>query len=123
MEPTNLKEAVKTTKEEEIDAFSSKIIHGQMKTILCGNNMHVMTQVLKGGHGPHLPHGLNVVNTYTEVISGSKQVAVVVRNFTAILITIVKGIKVAKVVVANVVPPVELMPRTLEVLDEVQGIQ
>ena len=50
-----------------------------MKTLLLGNNMHVMTQSLKGGDG-HLPHGLSVVNTYTEVISGSKQVAVVVKN-------------------------------------------
>ena len=58
---------------KEMDAFLSKIIHGQMKTMLLENNMHVMTQSLKGGDGPHLPHGLNVVNTYTEVISGSKE--------------------------------------------------
>ena len=31
--------------------------------------MHVMIQVLKGGEGPHLPHGLSVVNMYTKVIS------------------------------------------------------
>ena len=43
-----------------------------MKTILQGNNMYVMTQTLKGGDAPHLPHGLSVVNTYTKVISGSK---------------------------------------------------
>ena len=72
MDLTDLNEAVKTTKREEVDAFSSKIIHGQMKTLLLGNNMHVMTQSLKGGDGPHLPHGLSVVNTYTKVISGSK---------------------------------------------------
>ena len=40
----------------------------------------------------------------------------------AILITIAKGIKVTQVVAANVVPPVELAPRTLEELDERQGI-
>ena len=68
---TNLNEAVKTTK-KEIDAFSSKIIHCQMKTMLLGNNMHVMTQSLKGVDGPHLPHSLSVVNMYTEVTSGSK---------------------------------------------------
>ena len=48
---------------------------------------------------------------------------VVVKNLMAILITITKGIKVAQVVGVNVVPPVELAPRTLEELDEVQGIQ
>ena len=61
----------------------SKIIHNQTKTLLLGNNMHVITQSLKGGNGPHLPPGLGVVNTYTEVISGSKKVMVVVKNLMA----------------------------------------
>ena len=85
--------------------------------------MNVMTQSLKGGDEPYLPHGLSVANTYTEVTSGSKQVAVVVQNLMAILITITKGIKVVQVVAANAVPQVEVTPRTLEKLDEVQGIQ
>ena len=71
MDLTDLKEAVKTTQKEDKDAFSFKIIHGQMKTMLLGNNMDVMTQSLKRGDGPYLPHGVNVVNMYTEVISGS----------------------------------------------------
>ena len=58
--------------------------------------MHVMTQSLKGGDGPHLPHSLSVVNTYTEVISESKWVTVVVKNLMAIPITIAKGVKVPK---------------------------
>ena len=66
--------------------------------------MHVMTQSLKAGDGPHLPHGLNVVNTYTEMNPGSKQVAVVVKNLMAAPITIAKGVKVTKVVAANAVP-------------------
>ena len=40
--------------------------------MLLGNNMHVMMQSLKGGDGPHLPHGLSVVNTYSEVTARSK---------------------------------------------------
>ena len=123
MDLINLEEAVKMTKKEEIDAFSSKSIHGQIKTMLLGNNVHVMTQSLNGGDGPHLPHGLTVVKAYTEVISGSKWIVVVIRNVTAIPITIAKGIKVTQVMAADVVPPVELAPRTLEELDEVQGIQ
>ena len=71
-DPTDLKEAVKMTKKEEMDAFLSNIIHSQMKTMLLGNNMYVMIQSLKGGDGPPLASGLSVVNTYTEVISGSK---------------------------------------------------
>ena len=69
---TYFNEADKMTKSEEVDAFSSKIIHSQTKTLLLGNNMHVMNQFLKGGDGSHLPHIFSVVNTYTKVISGSK---------------------------------------------------
>ena len=64
--------------------------------MLLENNMNVMTQVLKGGDGPHLHHGLSVVNMYTIVISGSKQVVVVVKNLMAVLITIAKGVKSPK---------------------------
>ena len=72
VDPIELNGVIKTTKKEEVAAFLSKIIHGQMKTLLPGNYMHVMTQSLKGSDGPHLPPGLSVVNTYTKVISGSK---------------------------------------------------
>ena len=63
------------------------------------------------------------MNTYLEVISGSGQVAVVVKNLTAASMTIAKGIKVAQVVAANVVHPVKLTPNTLEKLNEIQGTQ
>ena len=52
---TDLSEAVKMIKREEIDAFSSKIIHGQIKTMLLGNSMYVMVQTLKGVMGPTCP--------------------------------------------------------------------
>ena len=123
VDQTDLKEAVKTIKKEEVDAFSSKEIHGHMKTMLLRNNMHVVIQVLKEGNGPHLPHGLSVVNTYTEVILGCKWVAVVVKNLMAIPITVAKSIKVAQVATPNVVPPMEMVPGTLEALDKMQGIQ
>ena len=101
---TNSKEMVKMTKEEEIGTFSSTIIHGQMKTMLLRSNMHVMTQALKECDGPHLPHDLSVVNTYTELISGSKQVEVVVKNLMTIPISIPMGVKVTHIVAANAVP-------------------
>ena len=69
-----------------------------------------MTQSLKGVDGPHLPHGLSLVNAYTKMTSGSKWVAVVMKNLMAILVTIAKGIKVAKVVAENVVPQVKVVP-------------
>ena len=55
VDPTGLNNVVKMTKKGEVDAFSSKIIHGQMKTLLLGNSMHVMTQSLKGVIDPTCP--------------------------------------------------------------------
>ena len=100
---TDLNEAVKMIKKEEIEAFLSKVIHAWTKTIFLGSNMHMM-QTPKGSDGCCLPHGLSVMNTYTEMTTGSKWVAVMVKNLTATQITIVKGIKVAQVVAMNVVP-------------------
>ena len=75
-----------------------------METMLLRNNKNVMTPIMKGGDGPYLPHSLSVVNMYTKVISGSKQVVVVVKNLMAIPITIAKGVKVTQVVAVNTVP-------------------
>ena len=77
---TDLNEAVKMIKKEEIEAFLSKIIHAQTKAIFLGSNMHMMMQILEGGDGPCLPHSLSVMNTYTEMTTRSKWVAVVVKN-------------------------------------------
>ena len=120
---TNLNEALKVIKKEEIDAFSSWIIQARIKTIILGNNMHIMMQTLKRGDGLCLPHGLSVMNTYIQMTTRSNRVAVVVKYLTATLITIAKGIKVTQVVAANAVPLVEVVPGTLEKLDEMQGIQ
>ena len=49
---TDLNEAVKTMKGEEMEAFSSKIVHGHTKTVLLGNNMYVMTQAQEKGKEP-----------------------------------------------------------------------
>ena len=67
----------------------------------------------KGVMDPILPHGLSVTNTYTEMTTGSKWVAVVVKNLTATLITITKGVKVTQVVATNVVSQVEVVSGTI----------
>ena len=48
MDPTNLNEAIKTTKREKINAFSSKIMHTQTKTMFLGNDKYIMMQALEG---------------------------------------------------------------------------
>ena len=70
-----------------------------------------------------MPHGLSVANTYTEMVTGNRHVAIVIKNQTAAPIIIGKGIKVTQVVAMNRVPPVEIMPVTLEKLDKMKGFQ
>ena len=86
------------------------------------NNMYIMAQAPAKGKEPCLPQGLSMVNTYTEMTTGRRCVAVVINNQTPVLIITSKGIKVAQVVAANRVPPVEVMPGTLEKIDEMQGV-
>ena len=74
--------------------------------MLLGNNMHKMMQTLMGEDGPCWPHSLSVMNTYTEVTTGSKWVAVIVKNLMDIPITMAKGIKVSQVVPVNAVPKI-----------------
>ena len=81
-----------------------------------------MTQAPEKGEEPCLPHGLSVVSTYTEMTTGNKHVTVVIKNQTTGPITIDKGVKITWVVAASRVPPVEVMPRILEKLDELQGV-
>ena len=57
-----------------------------------------------------MPHGLSMVNTYTEMTTGSRHVAVVIKNQTAAPIIISKGIKITQMVAVNRVPPVEVRP-------------
>ena len=85
--------------------------------------MYVMPQAPEKGEEPCLPLGLSMENTYIEMTTASKHVAIMIKNQTAVLITISKGIKVTWEVAANRVPPVEEMPGTIEKLDEMQVIR
>ena len=94
MDLTDLNDTVKMIN-EGINAFSSNIIYGQPKTLCLGSNMHVMMQALEEGNASHLPHGLSILNTYAKMTTGNRQVVVVVKNLTAALITITKGVQIA----------------------------
>ena len=104
MNPINLNEIVKTKKSEDIETFLSKVIHAHTTTMFMGGgNLHVMMHTPYEGGKP-LPHGLAVQNTYTEMMTGGKSVALVVRNLTSTPIVLKKNALVARVVAANAVP-------------------
>ena len=58
------------------------------------------------------------MNTYTQMTTRSKWVAIMVKNLMAALMSIAKGVKVTQVVAANAVPQVEAALGTLQKLDE-----
>ena len=65
-----------------------------MKTVLLDNNMYIMTQAPEKGEEPCLPHGLSMVNAYTEIATGSRHVTIVIKNQTGSLIIIDTVVKV-----------------------------
>ena len=102
-DPGKYDEVVTTKDTETIDAFLSCIIHARMGTAYTGKEINVMTQAICAEHGS-LSWGLTIQNAYTGLCSGSKNVAVVVRNSMAYPLTLRKKTPVVRVVVATWVP-------------------
>ena len=65
-----------------------------------------------------LPLGLHVLHAYTHLKNGSGRVSLVVRNVFDSQIFIKKGVPVARVVSASLVPPAELSPELEATLGE-----
>ena len=59
------------------------------------------------GKAHSLPPGLQVLHGYTMLTAGSKQVSIVVRNMMDSAIFLKKGVHVAHIVSAMLVPPEE----------------
>ena len=65
-----------------------------------------------------LPLGLHVLHAYTHLKNGSRRVSLVVRNVSDSQIFLKKGVPVARVVSASLVPPTELSPELEATLGE-----
>ena len=107
---------------ESIDAFSSKVIYVQIKTAHWGEGINVMTQALHI-EDRSLPQGLMVQNIYTELCSGSKNVAVVVRNTTAYPQTLRKKTPVARAVMVTWIPELPIQISLIEASEKGHGCQ
>ena len=92
--------------------FQTQILKCRTRPLL-KESAHVMVMPLKsgefqlGGVWP-LPLGLHVLHAYTRLKMSSNKVSVVVRNMSDCPIFLKKGIQVAWVVSASLVPPAEL---------------
>ncbi|MCG8430245.1 MAG: reverse transcriptase family protein, partial [Candidatus Omnitrophica bacterium] len=79
-----------------------------------------MGHALKGG--PLANKGIEVQNVYAEIHNGSDSVPLVVRNKTAETVRISRKQPIARVTLANRVPPPQLKPGTWETLKEKYNI-
>ena len=93
--------------------FHTEIIEGWVKPLL-GCTSYVMITPLRVEGRPQetkpLPWGLHVLHAYTGLKNGSGKVSLVVRNVSDSHIFLTKGVPVAQVVSASLVPPTELSP-------------
>ena len=107
--PVVMKESMK------LGPFQTQIIECKTKPLL-GKSAHVMVMPLKagkaqpGGAQP-LPLGLHILHAYTLLKMSSNKVYVVVRNMSGSPIYLKKGVQVACMVSASLVPPAKLSPK------------
>ena len=99
--------------------FQTKIIEGWVKPLLRYTSYVMITPLRVGGRPQEtkpLPLGLHVLHAYTRLKNGSRRVSLVVRNMSDSHIFLKKGVPVAWVVSASLVPPAELSPEIEAVL-------
>ena len=118
--PSDYDETVTTKEAETIDAFSSHAI--KTKTAHWGEGINVTTQALCVEDGS-LPQGLMVQNAYTDLCSGSKNVAVVVRNSMAYSQTLEKEDPFGKGVEVTWIPELPIQISPTEASEEGHGHQ
>ena len=93
--------------------FQTEIIEGRVKPLL-GDTLYVMITLLRvegqQQESKLLPPGLHILHAYAHLRNGSGRVSLVVRNVSNSHIFLKKGVSVARVVSASLVPPTELSP-------------
>ena len=93
--------------------FQMEIIEGRVKPLL-GDRSYVMITPLRVEGQPQeiklLPTGLHVLHAYTHLKNSSGKVSLVVRNVSDSHIFLKKGVPMARVVSASLVPPAKFSP-------------
>ena len=117
----SIDELVTVWESVHLGLFQTEIIEGQVKPLLRSTS-YVMITLLKVEGRPWetkpLPLGLHVLHAYTRLKNGSGRVSLVVRNVSDSQIFLKKGVPVAQVVSASLVPTVELSPEMGAALGE-----
>ena len=72
-----------------------------------GYQLNVMTHGLEK-KSPQLPLGVEVLSSYVSLTMGSNRITVVLRNNTNEWVEVQKGVPIARMVTANIIPPADL---------------
>ena len=105
--PTSVDELVQVSLKSQIPPFGCKAIHGRTGLLLMGYKLNVMTHGLEK-KSPQLPLGVEVLSSYATLTTGSNRIAVVLRNNTNEWVEVQKGVPIARMVTANMIPPADL---------------
>ena len=103
--PVHLDEKVMLKRKYTIPAFATQVVHCRTKkTMMVGYRLHIMTQAPYLEDGAHLPIGVYMLKTYTELKDGSQSVSIVLRKLTGKPVHLASGRVVARVLAANIIP-------------------
>ena len=94
LDPAALNEVVRITNWVLIPPFGHKVIHGMTGITLQGCRMNVMTHGLERW-SPLLPLGIEVLSVYATLDTGSRRVAIALRNTTQDWVDVKKHIPIA----------------------------
>ena len=105
--PTSVDEVVQVSSKFQIPPFGCKAIHGRTGLLLMGYKLNVMTHNLEK-KSPQLPLGVKILSSYATLTTGSNRITVVLRNNTNEWVEVLKGVPIARMVTANMIPPADL---------------
>ena len=105
--PTSMDEVVWVSYKFQILPFGCKAIHGMTGLLLMGYKLNVMTHGLQK-KSPLLSLGVKVLSSYVTLTMGSNRFTVVLRNNTNEWVEVQKGVPIARIVTANMIPPADL---------------
>ena len=81
-----------------------------------GYKLNVMTHSLEK-KSPQLPLGVKVLSSYATLTTGSNRITVVLRNNTNEWVEVQKGVPIARMVTANMIPPADLSSSPVKTSD------
>ena len=114
--PTSVDEVVRVSSKFQIPPFGCKAIHGRTGLLLMGYKLNVMIHGLEK-KSPQLPLGVKVLSSYATLTMGSNRITVVLRNNTNEWVEVQKGVPIARMVTANMIPPADLSSSPVKTSD------